>query len=271
MVKSDLTDGVLNMVSVIGMVRYSVAAASAFPDRPDVKHKVFEDPYFSERLAMFKGITLKSFAEQTCKDFVLLVYHSSTMPEDKRAIFDKLEKQYPFMKNIFIDGAKQELPQEYLKKRMMTFRIDNDDGMPSDFVEKLKEIFESNNPMYDNVAFSVPQMRRIAHIAKDKYQTNTCFYVSNSMGLAYLSTKGQNVMDCGNHAHVMYHTPMMCLKGYGGLQVINGTNVANTFKKPHHKQTEPSYFTEKEMLALLKSEGYAKIDIQNIPIVPEPC
>ena len=68
------------MVSIIGMVRYSVSAASSFPDRPNVNHKVFEDPYFSERLAMFKGITLKSFAGQTCKDFVLLVYHSAEMP-----------------------------------------------------------------------------------------------------------------------------------------------------------------------------------------------
>ena len=76
------SDGVESMISVIGMVRYSLAAGASFPDRSDVKYKVFEDPYFSQRLAMFKGITLKSFAGQTCKDFVLLVYHSSAMPVD---------------------------------------------------------------------------------------------------------------------------------------------------------------------------------------------
>ncbi|MBQ7659957.1 MAG: hypothetical protein IJS26_04375 [Alphaproteobacteria bacterium] len=259
------------MVSVIGMVRYSVAASFAFPDRPDVKHKVFEDPYFSQRLAMFKGITLKSFAGQTCKDFVLLVYHSAAMPEDKKAIFAALEREYPFMKNIYIDGAKQELPQEYQRKRIMTFRIDNDDAMPADFVGKLKEIYESNNPMYDNVAFSVAQMRRIAHIAKDKYLTNTCFYISNSMGLAYLSTNGQNVMDCGNHARVIYCCPMMCLEGQGGLRVISGTNVANNFCNPHHKQTEPAVFDEQGMREVLQYEGYTNMDIQDIPILPEPC
>ena len=271
MVKSDLTNGALNMVSVIGMVRYSVAASFAFPDRPDVKHKVFEDPYFSQRLAMFKGITLKSFAGQTCKDFVLLVYHSAAMPEDKKAIFAELEKQYPFMKNIFIDGAKLILPEELQRQRIMTFRIDNDDGMPADFVGKLKDIADSNNPLYDDVAFSIPKMRKLAHIGEDEFQTNDSLFISNSMGLAYFSTEGKNVMDCGNHRLVPYHYRMMCIDGMGGLQIINGTNVANNFRKPHYKQTEPSYYTEQEMRELLKSEGYPEMDIQDIPILPEPC
>lgn len=58
------------MISVIGLVRYSVAASLAFPDRPDVKHKVFEDPYFSQRLAMFKGF----FISNVC--LVLLSVHN---------------------------------------------------------------------------------------------------------------------------------------------------------------------------------------------------
>ena len=263
------SDSVQNMISVIGMVRYSLAAGASFPDRSDVKHKVFEDPYFSQRLAMFKGITLKSFAGQACKDFVLLVYHSSAMPEDKKAIFYELEKQYPFMKNLFIEGAKMELPQEYQKKRMMTFRIDNDDAMPKDFVGKLKTIFESCDPMYDDVAFSIPKMRKLAHVGQDEFVTNDSLFVSNSMGLAYLSTQGKNVMDCGNHCLVPYHYRMMCLEGQGGLQIINGTNVANSLKKTHYKQTEPSYFSTNQMLELLKSEGYARLDICDIPIVPE--
>lgn len=270
MVEANLTKGMSETVSVIGMVRYSVAAAFAFPNLTEVRHKVFEDPYFSQRLAMFKGITLKSFAGQTCKDFVLLVYHSTTMPEDKKAIFRELEKQYPFMRNIFVEGAKLKLPEEYRKKRIMTFRIDNDDAMPADFVGRLAEIYNSNNPMYDNVAFSIPKMRKLVHLGQGRFMTNDSLFVSNSMGLAYLSTNGENVMSCGNHRLVPYHYRMMCIDGMGGLQIINGTNVANDFYKPHYKQTEPSYYTEQEMRELLKSEGYPEMDIQDIPILPEP-
>lgn len=42
------------------MVRYSVDAAFA-KDHPDKCFKLWEEPYFSERLAMFKAITLRSF------------------------------------------------------------------------------------------------------------------------------------------------------------------------------------------------------------------
>ena len=257
------------MVSIIGMVRYSVSAASSFPDRPNVNHKVFEDPYFSERLAMFKGITLKSFAGQTCKDFVLLVYHSAEMPEDKKAIFYELEKQYPFMRNVFIDGAKIELPEDLKRQRLMTFRIDNDDGMPVDFVSRLKDIYESNNPYYDNVAFSIPKMRKLAHVGKDKFQTNDSLFFSNSMGLAYLSTAGIDVMSLGNHGRMSYKYHMMSIEGVGGLQIINGTNVANSIRTPQYKQSEPKFCNEQEMRAILKSEGYSELDIQNIPIIPE--
>ena len=257
------------MVSIIGQVRYSVAASFAFPDRSDVKHHVFEEPYFSQRLAMFKGITLQSFAGQTCKDFVLLVYHSAAMPEDKKAVFADLEKQYPFMHNIFIEGAKLELPEEFQRQRIMTFRIDNDDAMPADFVAKLKDIADSNNPLYNDVAFSIPKMRKLARIGEDEFQTNDSLFISNSMGLAYLSTEGKNVMDCGNHRLVPYHYRMMCIEGQGGLQIINGTNVANSFGRSHYKQTALSYHTEQEMREILKSEGYADLDIHNIPVISE--
>ena len=257
------------MVSVIGMVRYSVAASYAFPDRPELKRKVFEEPYFSERLAMFKGITLKSFAGQTYKDFVLLVYHSSEMPDDKREIFRHLEEQYPFVRNIFIEDAKMDLPQEFQRKRIMTFRIDNDDGMPADFVGKLADIYNNNDPFYDNVVFSIPKMRKLAHIAKDRFMTNDSVYISNSMGLAYLSTNGESIKSCGNHGLVPYRYRILCIEGMGGLQIINGTNVANGFHKTHYKQTEPSYYTEQKMRKILKSEGYSEMDIQDIPIVSE--
>ncbi|MBQ9731537.1 MAG: hypothetical protein IJV97_00415 [Alphaproteobacteria bacterium] len=257
------------MVSVIGMIRYSVEASFAFPDRNNIKSSVFDEPYFSQRLIMFKGITLKSFAEQTCKDFVLLIYHSNKMPEDKKAIFYDIEKQYSFIHNIFIDGAKIELPKQFQKQRIMTFRIDNDDAMPINFIEKLFNIYNNNIPFYDNVAFSIPKMRKLAHVEKDMFKTNDSLFISNSMGLAYLSTEGKHVMSLGNHRLVPYHYHTMCIDGFGGLQIINGTNIANGFNKTHYKQSEPSYYTEQEIRKILQSEGYPDMDIQNIPIIKE--
>lgn len=60
------------------------------------------------------------------------------MPKDKKEIFYAIEKQYSFVRNVFLDDAKIELPDDIKRQRLMTFRIDNDDGMPIDFVSRLK-------------------------------------------------------------------------------------------------------------------------------------
>ena len=257
------------MTSVIGMVRYSVAAAFA-KDHPDKQFNLWAEPYFSERLAMFKGITLKSFAQQTNKDFILLVYHSDRMPEEKKLIFTDLEKEFPFMRNIYISSAKMELPKELQQKRLLTFRIDNDDAMPEDFIQKLVQIYQDKTGFYDNVAITIPRIRKIAHISDNKYQTENSIFVSNSMGLAYMSVDGQNIMNCGNHRLVPYHYKTIFLDGTGGLQVIHGTNVANGFKKIYDKKSQLQILDEAETKELLKSEGYPDVDLKNIPILTNP-
>lgn len=257
------------MVSVIGMVRYSVAAAFA-KDHPDKQFNLWEEPYFSDRLAMFKGITLKSFNQQTNKDFILLVYHSDQMPEKKRNIFSNLEKDFPFMCNIYISGAKMELPEDLQQNRILTFRIDNDDAVPTDFINKLVQIYQDDTGFYDNVALTIPRIRKVAHIYENKYQTDHSIFVSNSMGLAYMSTNGENIMNCGNHRLVPYHYKTIFLEGTGGLQLIHGTNVANSFKKVYDKKSQLQILDEREIKELLQSEGYPDIDLKNIPILAEP-
>lgn len=257
------------MVAVIGMVRYSVSAAFA-KDHPDKQFNLWENPYFSDRLAMFQAITLKSFKQQTNKDFILLVYHSANMPDDKKAIFADLEKEFPFMRNIYISGTKMEIPDALRQKRIITFRIDNDDGVPANFIEKLGTIYARNDNFYDNVAFTIPRIRKIARISEDRYQTDHSIFASNSIGLAYLSVDGENIMNCGNHRLVPYHSRTLFLEGAGGLQIIHGSNVANGFKKVYDKKSPLQTLNEKEMKDLLKSEGYPELSIQNIPILSAP-
>lgn len=219
---------------------------------------------------MFKGITLKSLNQQSCKDFVLLVYHSDKMPDDKKNIFADLEKEFPFMRNVYVSGAKMELPPDFQQNRVLTFRIDNDDGVPSDFIKKLAEIYSDNSGFYDDVALTIPRIRKIAHISEDFYQTDHSIFASNTIGLAYLSVNGANIMNCGNHRLVPYHYKTLYLEGTGGLQIIHGTNVANGFKKVYDKKSQLLRLNIKEMKDLLQSEGYPDLDIEHLPILPDP-
>jgi len=255
------------MKKIIGMCRYSVKAAFA-KDHPDKNFSVYEEPYFSGRLDLFQSITLKSFDAQTCKDFVLLVYHSDEMPKDKIEIFKNIERLHPYVRNVFVSDAKMKLPDDLEDNRILTFRIDNDDAMPCNFISKLWFYIYSREDSYcDNVAFTIPKMRRIARIGETLYQTQDCVFISNSMGLAYCSTNGETIMDCGNHTKVPYNYRIQCLEGMGGLQTIHGSNVANHFGKHHYKESGVRLLSESEMQELLISEGFPTLNIQNIPLL----
>lgn len=81
---------------IIGMIRYAIPNAFAKNNSRSIV-QLYEDPYFSDRFKIFCEVTLKSFERQTCKDFVSLIYHTDMIPNDKKDLFEKLTKTYPFI------------------------------------------------------------------------------------------------------------------------------------------------------------------------------
>lgn len=222
---------------IIGMVRYAIPNSFTNTNNSRSLVQLYEEPYFSDRFNIFCNVTLESFAQQTNQDFVLCVYHTNLIPDDKRTLFDNLEKRYRFLRNIYTDG-KMLIPDDLKESQMLTFRIDNDDGMTLDFIEKMQQIKDNYNGKSTNFAISIPHMRKIGRIGEDMYKTIATDFISNSMGLAYLGSDGRTVMDTGNHRLVPYTTPILLVEGNGGLQVINGYNVANAFHKRYQNQAE---------------------------------
>lgn len=253
---------------IVGMIRYSVEAAFN-KDRPESMRDVYADPYFSERFKMFSGITLPSFAQQTNKDFVLLLYHSDKMPNEKKMLFADIENTFPFVRNIYVNGGKLPVPDDLKSKRLLSFRIDNDDGMPIDFIERLSAAAQMHGKNSDNFAITIPHMRKVRRIAEKEYETLDCDFVSNSMGLAYFGSDGRSVMDLGNHGLFPYNVPTLFVAGNGGLQVINGTNVANGFNKVYNKQSALKTMTESELQELLSAEGYGVLNLKSLPIIKQ--
>ena len=251
---------------IIGMVRYAIP--NSFKNEKNTRSlaQLYEEPYFSDRFNIFCNVTLQSFAQQTNKNFVLCVYHTNLIPDDKKALFENLAKQYPFMRNIYTTGQ-MDIPDDLKEQQMLTFRIDNDDGVALDFIEKIHQVKESYKHKGFNLTFTIPHMRQIARIDNYLYQTLTRNFISNSMGLAYLGNDGRTVMNLGNHTKVAYSTPMLFVAGTGGLQVINGYNVANRFKQEHLIQSELVILNQNDMQNLLVQDGYAKLDLSCLPII----
>ena len=121
---------------IIGMVRYAIPNSFMNTNNSRSLVQLYEEPYFSDRFNIFCNITLKSFAAQTNQNFVLCVYHTNLIPDDKKVLFDNLAKQYSFLRNVYTDGA-MFIPDDLKEPTMLTFRIDNDDGMAIDFIEKI--------------------------------------------------------------------------------------------------------------------------------------
>ena len=126
---------------IIGMVRYAIPNSFMNSNNSRSLVQLYEDPYFSDRFNIFRNITLPSFAQQTSQDFTLCVYHTNLIPDDKKVLFDNLAKQYLFLRNVYTAG-KMDIPDDLKERQMLTFRIDNDDGMALDFIEKLQQIKE---------------------------------------------------------------------------------------------------------------------------------
>ncbi len=253
---------------IIGMVRYAIPNSFTNTNNSRSLVQLYEDPYFSDRFNIFCNVTLESFAQQTNQDFVLCVYHTNLIPDDKRTLFDNLEKRYRFLRNIYTDG-KMLIPDDLKESQMLTFRIDNDDGMTLDFIEKMQQIKDNYNSKSTNFAISIPHMRKIGRIGEDMYKTIATDFISNSMGLAYLGSDGRTVMDTGNHRLVPYTTPTLLVEGNGGLQVINGYNVANAFHKRYQNQTEDVILDKNSMEKFLYDDGYANINLSCLPIIKQ--
>ena len=251
----------------IGMIRYAIP--NVFKDRSNSRDvaSLYEEPYFSDRFNIFRNVTLESFNQQTNKNFKLLIYHTNSIPDDKKILFNELEKQYPFIQNLYIENGEMYIPEELKEDINLTFRIDNDDGIAVDFIEKLEAIKTNYT---EDLIISIPHIYKIGRCDKETYNVMQLDYPSNSIGLAYLTNAEKTIMDLGNHYDLVSRFKSKLLDGNGGLQIINGYNVANSFENRAGKNKSTiKDMTLDELKHLLIQNNYPDLDISILPILEE--
>lgn len=219
---------------LLGFIRYSVPCNFA------AGRDIFDEKYLAYRYRIFKEITLKSLAAQSDKNFNVVLLHSVDLPQQYKDKFAVLEYKYPFLHNLYLEKGKslgqliQRAEQMYLdfdRKMVGTFRVDNDDALPKNFIKLLRGCLK---PAFADYAVSLPNITLVQRCAAERYLTYEWFYPSNSIGLAYVcrAQAFQNIMNMGNHGKVGLSVPLFCLPAPGGLQTLNGENAANHFPKP---------------------------------------
>lgn len=251
---------------IIVLIRYSLKVNYG-RDNPNV----FSPEYFNYRFRIFREITLKSLISQTDKDFRCVLYHSSEMPLDYKQKFLDLEKEFPFLKSVWQDDAKIFYPYA-TKPIVMSIRIDNDDAIPMDFVERFRPFCNQN---FKDMVICVPKIVICKRASDQVYEVRKEYYGSNSIGMAYISDNSKNVFELGNHTEVNNKLPLISLPGVGGMMLLNGDNVMNhdLHKKEdsfnHILNGFPKYsfmlekqeVLQKELREFLKLQKYPDMDL----------
>lgn len=259
----------INKAPIVGYVRYSQKIIFGDKDRD-----MFEPDYFEYRFNIFINITLKSFQAQTEKNFVLLLFHSVNMPSHYKEKFHRLEKENSFLYNIYVQDTYESFDEaiknsinyvSFENDTAVTFRIDNDDAVQKDFIEKLsfflKDEFVGNT-------ISMPSNYIVKRIGEKHYKVEERYYPANSIGLANVTTKQdfKSIMEFGQH-HLMNDENTMILlarKTNGGLMTINGDNAINTI------DNYKAAIIEKEQLNnYLREKNLGNIDLEFLKIFKE--
>lgn len=244
---------------MLGLIRYSVE--KPFKSLLNLPDDIFQPDYFNYRFNIFKEITLKSLYWQIYKDFKVLIYHSDKMPQELRKLFVDIEQQHPFIRNIFQPGARIEVPKEFMDDALLTFRLDNDDGLPRDITQKLSAY---ENKAYAGVNIVFPETIAVQKANDDEFFIEDLYYVKSPMAMAYVAkASDENICLLGDHTKIYKNFPTLMLPGAGGLMTINGENCANHLKKHY-------IINRCDLQSKLKELNYPEFDFDCLRSIIKP-
>lgn len=254
---------------IVGFVRYSQKVA--FAGRKEARD-VFEPAYFEYRFNIFKNITLKSFQLQTNSDFVLLLLHSVSMPLVYKERFLELEQKNPFLYNLFVEDTQESFDKALrnsvsfsLEKNeaIITFRIDNDDAVPNDFIHNLSRF---SMAQFIGHCISIPVVYGIQHITADTYMLEKLYFPANAVGLAYVTLRSdyRTILELGDHDLVNNINNLILLSKSenGVIMTINGQNEINKIDKLRAKT-----FNQSELYKYLGEKNFCKVDLNCLDIL----
>ncbi len=109
--------------------------------------------YLQERFDVFERYTVASFESQTTTDFEWWVLFSDQTPGQYRAKLEELQRRVPQLRPLFLSDEEALSLDEYLQAQLaevscdllVTTRIDNDDAVPKDFLQRIQQAAVNTN------------------------------------------------------------------------------------------------------------------------------
>jgi len=233
--------------------------------------KMFDEQYLAYRFPLFKAITLKSFQEQTDKDFNLILKHTKHLPQKYKDALAVLEQENDFLYNVYIDDPEESFDVNnyagYVDDVSISFIIDNDDAVPKDYIAKLRPFLQKQ---FAGNVLSIPQVSNIQRIKPDHYLIQDCYEMVHAVGVAYVAPRGDykpvSALAGGDHSRMHYDNQVILLRGCGGLRIINGRNIANELDL---LDVSTKKYTGAELRKELLVAGYSDFDFKCLAVCPD--
>lgn len=103
------------------------------------KKKLFNTIRLDYKFNLFENVTLPSIVNQTNQNFIWYIYASEYMPPYYRIKLCELTKKYKNINCVFIKSFDEFNKFKYIDDKFCTVRLDDDDYLNKDFIEKLNK------------------------------------------------------------------------------------------------------------------------------------
>lgn len=205
------------------LTRFNLATPgreSALRNQPD---------WLARRFTLFEEICLPSMAAQSSKNFHWIIYFDEHTPDSFRERIDTLRQTVPFtpyFTDLFqADGWVRSLEEVIPARsaRLLSTRLDNDDALARDYVERVQSEAERH-------AGSLPVS---LNFQNGFIRTDDSLYAIQHSRNAFFSRlcrwePGMVVANGIQHMDLERHGPVVQIDGPGAwLQVVHGQNVSN--------------------------------------------
>ena len=201
------------MPEIIGIIRFSFVSSetkqfevSRGRTEEEIAATLLSDARLVTRFHLFEKYTLPSIRSQKDQDFSIIILASSLLSEAWR---QRLEAGISGAPQISIRYGKPQKLALFIKDSLptlsadqwrVTFRLDDDDGLSTNYISLMREIAR---PSYRGMCVSLPKVVQI-----EDNGTSALFYpewkAKHSAGLAYIGEIGEerSIYQIGNHTRV---------------------------------------------------------------------
>ena len=189
---------------------------------------ILDPDRIANRLALLEAMPLASLAAQTDKEFRLGIYVSTRLDKQSRLALDRVAARYSFVEVLSVDPE-----QDFLNCARMSldparvnlsFRIDDDDAINSDFIAELRAIATRDRIGH---VFALPSGIHLERRGKWLVVT-TARDSTIALGLAHLAAGARTIFDLGDHSKIDHFPIHYHPKPRAWIRTIHGGSISGT-------------------------------------------